>query len=238
MEELIIILSENFTKIISIDEIQKHSSLYWGKNGVGDRFARKKFNYTSIFFNGKTKIYSENENDTIENNILKTFLEDHKNRKGIVGIFVHSKKSMNVPNRQVRNDIKKSVKINSCVCCGSNTDITCDHKNDLYNDKRVLNIKTQVVDDFQSLCNHCNLQKRQTNRWEIKNNKIYSAKNIISYKSYLFEFPWEKKSFDISDINTKKDTYWYDPVEFNNKIYLYSLYVIPILKEIKQRKYL
>ena len=42
------------------------------------------------------------------------------------------------------------------------------------------------------------------------------------------------KYFDVKNINTKKDTYWYDPIEFNNKIYLYSLYVIAILQIVKK----
>ena len=48
-EDLIIKLSDNFTKIISIDEIKTHESLYWGGNGVGDRFANKLFNYELIY---------------------------------------------------------------------------------------------------------------------------------------------------------------------------------------------
>jgi hypothetical protein len=130
--------------------------------------------------------------------------------------------------------IKKEIIKNSCVICGTNTDIICDHKNDLYNDIRVLNTSTQELNDFQPLCNHCNLQKRQICKNEEKTQRIYSAKNIIRYKKYNFEFPWEKKIFDKNDINCKKDTYWFDPVEFENKIYCYLSYVIPILNEIKR----
>ena len=39
-----------------------------------------------------------------------------------------------------------------CIVCGSASDIVIDHKNDLYNDPRVLNSDTQVPDDFQTLC--------------------------------------------------------------------------------------
>jgi hypothetical protein len=31
------------------------------------------------------------------------------------------------------------------------------------------------------------------------------------------------------------DTYWYDPVEFNKKIFQYMSYVLPVVNEIKQR---
>jgi hypothetical protein len=119
--------------------------------------------------------------------------------------------------------------------CGSNSDVICDHKNDLYNDERVLNSTTQVLCDFQPLCNHCNLQKRQICKEEEQNQRIYSAKNIQRYKKYRFDFPWEKKVFDRNDIYCKNDTYWFDPVEFENKIFCYLSYVIPTINEIKNR---
>ena len=43
--ELVKTLSENFTKIIHREEIRKHKEIDWGKNGVGNRFANKNFNY-------------------------------------------------------------------------------------------------------------------------------------------------------------------------------------------------
>ena len=55
------------------------------------------------------------------------------------------------------------------------------------------------------------------------------------YQQHKFEFPWEKKIFDKTDINCKNDTYWFDPVEFHNKIDCYTSFVIPILNEIKRR---
>jgi hypothetical protein len=78
-------------------------------------------------------------------------------------------------------------------------------------------------------------KKRQISKIEEQNNKIYSAKNIIRYLEYNFEFPWEKKIYDKNDINCKKDTYWYDPVEFERKIYKYLLYILPINNEIKNK---
>ena len=119
-----------------------------------------------------------------------------------------------------------------CEYCDSKSDIVCDHRNDLYNDSRVLNNKTQELDDFQPLCNSCNLRKRQVCIDEKTNKKLYSAKNL--YKNYDFEFPWEKKVFDVKDINCKLDTYWYDKTEFQRKLELYSKYRIPINKLVKQ----
>jgi len=70
---------------------------------------------------------------------------------------------------------------------------------------------------------------------EKQTEKLYSAKNIQRYKFYPFEFPWEKKVFDKNDTNCKVGTYWFDPVEFDKNIYYYSLYVIPIVNEIKSK---
>ena len=121
-----------------------------------------------------------------------------------------------------------------CVVCGSRSDIVCDHKNDLYNDERVLSGATQDLSDFQPLCNHCNLQKRQVCKKEREDNAIYSVKNIPQFQIYDLDFPWEKKNFDISCPNTKTDTYWYDPVEFMRKTQRYIKYTLPILEAIKK----
>lgn len=106
-------------------------------------------------------------------------------------------------------------------------------KNDLYNDIRVLNTKTQRLDDFQSLCNHCNLEKRQICKNEIINKQIYSAQlNLLQFKCYKFKFAWESKIFDLNNIYTKYDTFWYDPVEFQRKIFYYTSYIIPLHQEL------
>ena len=215
--ELVKSLTNDFTDILHIDTIKDNKQLHWGGNGVGDRWANKKFNYGVIYGNGESKIYSENDNDEIPEELLNDFMNNYKG-KGIIGIFVFSER-MNIQTRPINKHIHKMIVCNPCVSCGSRSDIICDHKNDLYNDHRVLNEKTQTPDDFQPLCNHCNLVKRQVCKEENQNGKLYSAQeNIPRYKMYKFDFTWEKKPFDIIDINCKKDTYWYDPIEFEKKI--------------------
>ena len=234
IEEIVTTATNNFTNILSTYDIKsKYPELFWGGNGVGDRWANKRFNYSVIKSNKSTSLYSENEDDTIPEQLLAAFLENNKGN-GIIGIYVHSKRT-NIEKRPIEYNIKKEIANKSCVVCGTKTSIVCDHKNDLYNDERILNIKLQSITDFQSLCNHCNLQKRQVCRDEFKDGKIYSAKNIERYKQYPFEFPWEKKVFDKNDIYCKNDTYWFDPVEFNRKIYCYLSYVIPLINEIKHK---
>jgi hypothetical protein len=158
--------------------------------------------------------------------IFSDFIKDNKIKNGIVGIFPHSIRK-NIQTRPINLDIIKEIKRQNCVVCGSISDIVCDHKNDLYNNKDVLLIENQTIDDFQPLCNHCNLQKRQIAKEEKREYKLYSAKSIKKYQIYPFEFPWEKKAFDLNDINCKKDTFWYDPIEFHRKIknYINVLYM-------------
>ena len=230
--ELVKKISNNYKTIINRTTLSEYKELVLSNNGNGDRWAKQLFNYTSIYGNKKNyKTYSEND-EKIDINYIKQFQENNKGNK-IVGILVHSIK-INNTSRPISNNIKKFIKKQSCVICGSNSDIICDHKNDMYNDERVLNITTQKIEDFQALCNHCNLQKRQIYKIEQTNQKLYSAKNIAIYKSYPFEFPWEKKSFDKKDIINKIDTYWYDPIEFNNKIFQYIKYTLPIINAIKK----
>ena len=231
---LVLKLSNNYTQIIHRETLRKYPKLDWGDNGIGDRWAHKKFNYT-VIKNKNISTYSENdENKFIENNFIVNKFRSENNGKGIIGIFVHSIR-INIPQRPIRDDIKKTIVQLCCVSCGSSSEIVCDHKNDLYNNERVLNKKTQKLQDFQPLCNHCNLQKRQIAKNEIKNEILYSAKNLAKYKVYRFEFPWEKKVFDKNESSTKEDTYWYDPVEFNNKVFCYMMYTLPLLFEIKKK---
>jgi hypothetical protein len=233
IDKLIIELTNNYTEIISILTIRKYDILYWGGNGLGDRWLNKKYNYCVIYSNKKPKNYSENDYDIIPNDLFKQFLNLKLKTKGIIGIYIYSKR-INSIKHPISKNISKIIKNQSCIICGTTNDIICDHKNDLYNDPKVLNISTQKIDDFQPLCNHCNLQKRQICKNEIKFTKLYSAKNIARYQQYNFLFPWEMKIYDKNDINCKKDTYWYDPIEFERKIYIYLLYTIPIINAIKR----
>lgn len=198
------------------DHIKK--SLNWGSNGLGDRFGRGMFNYTVIHKKGRTTRYSQDIDDTIDNNILQTFVDDSKKgRSGIIGLFIHSLKEKST-SRPIRDDIGIEVRKRSCVVCGSKSAVVCDHKNDLYNDDRVLSENTQNIDDFQALCNHCNLQKRQVCKDERKNRVLFSAKSIPQFSRLKFDFPWEKKEFDLTDKNCKVGTYWHDPLAFMDRI--------------------
>lgn len=233
-------LSKNFTAVISRDECSKHKELNWGKNGIGDRWCKRKFCYTSIYAkstklnNDKQDIVSQEP--SIIQEFQKDFMKTHKVNNEIIGIFVHYELSSddNVK-RPIRKDIRKYITSQSCIICGSMSELVCDHKNDLYNDEKVLNTSTQLQDDFQCLCTHCNLQKRQICKNERKLKKLYSAKNILQLQVFEHAFPWEKKAYDENDPKLKDDTYWHDPIEFMRKIKLYNKITIPIIKELKRK---
>lgn len=123
-------------------------------------------------------------------------------------------------NRPISADIRKAFKNNACVVCGTRSDIVIDHKNDLYNDPRVLDVNTQVIDDFQTLCNHCNLQKRSVSVNTRKTGKRYPATNIPSMAVFGVDFILGDENYDLSDIDAMVGTFWHDPVKFTKNIQL------------------
>lgn len=120
----------------------------------------------------------------------------------------------------IREDIKEYYEKQLCVVCGSGINIECCHKNDLYNDNRVLNIETQTLDDFHSLCVNHKIEKHKITQQTIKTNKRFSAKNIPSLKIFNIDFITGDEIFDKNNPNALVGTYWYDPVEFLKKIKL------------------
>lgn len=116
--------------------------------------------------------------------------------------------------RPIRKDIRVHHMKWGCVVCGSKSDLVCDHKNDLYNDPRVLNLETQTLDDFQCLCNHCNLQKRQVAKETRASGKRYGATNIKQMAVFGIDFISGDETYDKDDPNAMVGTYWYDPLAF------------------------
>ena len=142
VDELVKRATDNFTKILSTNEIKdKYTDLYWGGNGLGDRWANKKCNYSVIYSKKQSVLYSENDDDKIPIEVLNQFLENNKG-VGIIGIFVHSIRT-NKQQRPISKNIHKEITSLLCVVCGKQN-IICDHKNDLYNDIRVLSLETQL----------------------------------------------------------------------------------------------
>ena len=149
--------------------------------------------------------------------------ESKKEKNTVVALRTAGYDEMNnqqINKRSIRKDIKDHHYKIGCVVCGCKSGLVVDHKNDLYNDPRVLNEKTQLLSDFQCLCNHCNLQKRQVCKDTTRTNKRYKATNIMSLKIFGVDFiDGGDESFDINDIDALKGTYWYDPVAFMEFIF-------------------
>ena len=230
-------ISHSFTEIISV-ECLNENGIRWGNNGVGSRLFPS-HNYSVIYSTGKTKTYSDDIDDVLNCQLVSSFMscrQKIKKQSGIIGVFIHSIKDKHgLKKRPIRTEINKKCKKNLCVVCGTSSDVVPDHKNDLYNDERVLSIKTQKEDDFQTLCTHCNLRKRQVAKIEKETQKIYSAKNIPQFQFYNFTFPWEFHHYDVSNPKCKEHSYWYDPIEFHRKLSIYIM-LRPSLTLIRKMK--
>jgi hypothetical protein len=86
--------------------------------------------------------------------------------------------------------------------------VVIDHKNDLYNDPRVHNIKTQLVSDFQPLCNACNLKKRA----DCRKTKEQGKRQPAPFQLLQAGCPAFIEGDEVFDQNGlgMKGTYWYD----------------------------
>ena len=178
---------------VSRDDIRKNPMLDWGNNGAARH---------GVYFADKRYIWEKQGDRSIT--ALRT-----------VGF---SDCALYGASRPIRKDIHEHHKAMGCVVCGSRSDLVTDHKNDLYNDPRVLNAKTQTNDDFQCLCNHCNLQKRQISKKTKEIGKRIGATTIPSLAVFSVDFIEGDESFDETKVDAMVGTYWYDPVEFMKMI--------------------
>lgn len=218
----------NQTRFVQKDEfIGEYRELYTqnGLNWCRIESARKTiYKIATMTANGKNiRLLWDNYTDIEKAEIEKAFKDNCKILKGVNRvqyIKIFGLKNKNDYNYSIRKDIKKHYKNKKCVVCGTNTDVQCDHKNGLYNDPRVLNIKTQTIDDFQPLCRHCNCQKRQVEKKTRETSIRYGATNIPSLAIFGIDFIEGDETINLEDINALKGTYWYDPVEFMKHIKL------------------
>ena len=121
--------------------------------------------------------------------------------------------------RPISAKIRLFFKDKPCVNCGNTSSLVVDHKNDLYNNPNVLDTKTQTIDDFQSLCNGCNLLKQKANIYTRKENKRYPASKIPKLIPFNIDFVEGDETYDPNDPNAMIGTYWYDPCRLYRKSY-------------------
>lgn len=115
----------------------------------------------------------------------------------------------------IRKDIRDKICSNPCVNCGTTKDIQCDHKNDLKNDPRVLSLSTQTLDDFQPLCRHCNIVKREMKAKMMSSGKRFGA----TYLGFPIDFVSGDDTLNMDDPKWYVGTYWGDCVAFKREIY-------------------
>ncbi len=212
------LLTNEFSSILTLEDA-KELGLHGGPgNGSGDRTKICKLFCTTYIYGEitppKTYPIDLNLHDYEEQiSIYKTNRKaTNGNESGVVGFIVHYPNTEKNISHPIREDIKKYHKGFPCCICGSGKTV-CDHKNDLYNDDRVLNSDTQTKEDFQSLCNKCNLRKRAVSNKMKSENKRQPPPPFIR-DCYGIDFTQGDETFDPDDVNATVGTYWHDPPAF------------------------
>jgi hypothetical protein len=116
----------------------------------------------------------------------------------------------------IRADIRRTICAMPCSNCGTQNDIQCDHKNDLYNDPRVTSLDTQTVDDFQPLCRHCNGVKREVKARMLDTKKRYGASQL----GFPVDFTHGDDTLDLTNPMWYVGTYWGDCLAFKRVLTL------------------
>lgn len=118
-----------------------------------------------------------------------------------------------IGSQSIRSDIKKYYRGQKCVILAtSNPEV--DHKNGYKNNPRVMNIKTQNCDDFQSLSKAANDAKRQFCKECKKTGKRFDAKKELKYPMSFYKGGEEHDG----SINGCEGCYLYDPIEFRKHL--------------------
>lgn len=116
-------------------------------------------------------------------------------------------------NHNIRKDILNEVSEKPCVVLAINQNIEVDHKNARYNDLKVMNSKTQNVDDFQPMSKAVNDAKRQHCKNCAKTGKRFDARVLG------FSVGWISGGENYIDSSGGcVGCYWYDPKKFHTKI--------------------
>ena len=108
----------------------------------------------------------------------------------------------------IRSDIKRKLEKMSCVLLGTTSETQVDHKDGRKIDPRVLNIKTQLIDDFQPLHKTANIKKREVCIKCSKTNKRFDARTLGFRKSFT--------EGGVQYEGTCKGCFWFDPKAFRS----------------------
>ena len=114
-----------------------------------------------------------------------------------------------VGSESVRADIIREIKKKRCLIIGTSLPEP-DHKNGRKDDLRVMNTKTQTIDDFQPLSTAANSAKRQICKECRQTGFRYDARNL-GYPVAVVEGKYEKPLGCVG-------CFWYDPIAFRDKL--------------------
>lgn len=120
-----------------------------------------------------------------------------------------------IEDKGISHKIAKEIRKLPCANCGTRNDIQCDHKNDLKNDPRVLDTATQIMEDFQPLCRHCNDVKRGVKAFTVRTGKRFGATKM----GFPQDFTQGDDTLDLGDPYWYVGTYWGDCLAFKKKLY-------------------
>jgi 5-methylcytosine-specific restriction endonuclease McrA len=218
------IQTNNYENILPIEKA-KELGLHGGPgNGSGDRTKITKLFINTVIYgdNRKPMTYPKcldesielSEEDKEKIRLYKNLRrEENLNLKGVVGFIIRGLNEDSSEGRPIRPDIKRHYRCKHCVKCGTRNTV-CDHKNDLYNDPRVLDTATQTLNDFQPLCNNCNLRKRAVALKRDKEKKRQPPTLDILAINGGIKFTSGDENYDPNNPNALIGTYWYDPIQF------------------------
>lgn len=228
VKEKILEITNDHISILAVEKAMELNLHDGPKNGKGDRSKLHDMYILTVIYGNKRspmtypKCYEEHIELNEEN---MEMIEEYKKKRieeglecgqGVIGFIIHGDNEDKKIIRSIRQDIKEFHSHFPCVKCGNKKTI-CDHKNDLYNDPRVLDINTQTKDDFQSLCNGCNLRKRAVSLKRDKEKKRQPpTPDILSINGGI-EFTKGDETYNPQDVNALVGTYWYDPIQFGKE---------------------
>lgn len=113
--------------------------------------------------------------------------------------------------QQIRADIRREINKQRCVILNTSSPEP-DHKNGRKNDLRVMNVETQVLDDFQPLSKAANAAKRQICK-ECRN-----TENRFDAKKIGYPISFTKGGLKYENDLGCIGCFWYDPIDFRKNL--------------------
>lgn len=169
--------------------VGKYSPLMF-KNGAD--WCRKESSIAKYFY------VEFDKNKTSGNGVDKIKLAGFKREKDQIG------------SQSIKKSIKDYYKDQRCVILGT-SNIEVDHKNGWKNNDKVMDIKTQKINDFQPLSKAANDAKRQFCKECRRTNIRFDAKRL----GYPMSYYYGDKKHNGSPTGCE-GCFWYDPIEFRN----------------------